>query len=206
MSCLFSWLQVLSTPVRAAGMAALLATTLAPNLQADVSLTNIFSDHMVLQRDQANKVWGKAAPSETVTVKIADQSHSITADDSGAWHVMLQPLAAGGPHELIVSCDHNEVRIADVLVGEVWICSGQSNMQMNVNSSTNADLDRLAADHPNLRMINFPQVGTQEPVWSHPDRKCMVCTPETDANFSTVGYRFGFQVANVHIVFWLRNG
>lgn len=194
MSCLFSWPRFLSAPARAAGLAALLALTLAPNLQADVSLTNVFSDHMVLQRDQANKVWGKAEPSEKVTVKIAGQSHSITADDSGAWHVMLQPLDAGGPHELVVSCDHNEVRIADVLVGEVWICSGQSNMQWSVNNSTNADLERLAADHPNLRMINFPQVGTQEPVWSHADRTWMVCTPETVGNFSAVGYFFGRQL------------
>ncbi|MEZ6081324.1 MAG: hypothetical protein R3C56_38325 [Pirellulaceae bacterium] len=94
---------------------------------------------------------GQSDPAEKVTVKIAEQSQSITADDNGLWHVMLQPLPVGGPLELSVSSDSNEAKISDVLVGEVWICSGQSNMQWNVGNSTNADLERLAADHPNLR-------------------------------------------------------
>ncbi len=162
--------------------------------RAEVSLPSIFSDHMVLQRDQANKVWGKATAAEKVTVKIADQSHSLTADDNGLWHVMLKPLAVGGPHVLSVSSNSNEVKISDVLVGEVWICSGQSNMQWSVDSSTNADLERLAAKHPNLRMINFPQVGTQEPVWDHPKSQWMICTPETVGSFSAVGYFFGRQL------------
>ncbi|MEZ6149689.1 MAG: sialate O-acetylesterase [Pirellulaceae bacterium] len=172
----------------------LLTCLLAEHSRAEVSLPSIFSDHMVLQRDQANKVWGKATPAEKVTVKIAEQSQSITADDNGLWHVMLQPLPVGGPLELSVSSDSNEVKISDVLVGEVWICSGQSNMQWNVGNSTNADLERLAADHPNLRMINFPQVGTQEPVWDHPNSKWMICTPETVGSFSAVGYFFGRQL------------
>lgn len=194
MSKLLSWSRFLVASARSATLTTLLTATLASTSYADVSLTNVFSDHMVLQRDQANKVWGKASPGEKVTVKIAGQSHSITADDSGAWHVMLQPLEAGGPHELVASSDKNAVSISDVLVGEVWICSGQSNMQWSVNNSTNADLERLAADHPNLRMINFPQVGSQEPIWEHSDRKWMVCTPETVGNFSAVGYFFGRQL------------
>ncbi|MEO8269061.1 MAG: sialate O-acetylesterase [Aureliella sp.] len=193
----------------------LLTGLLAEHSRAEVSLPNIFSDHMVLQRDQANKVWGKATPAEKVTVKISqttrsvtvdenglekftakasEQSQSITADDSGLWQVMLKPLAVGGPCELSVSGDSNQIIISDVLVGEVWICSGQSNMQWSVNSSTNADLERLAAKNPNLRMINFPQVGTQEPVWDHPQSQWMICTPETVGNFSAVGYFFGRQL------------
>ena len=172
----------------------ILTCLLAEYSRAEVSLPTIFSDHMVLQRDQANKVWGKATPAEKVTVKIENQSQVITADDKGLWHVMLQPLAVGGPYELSVSSSSNEVKFSDVLVGEVWVCSGQSNMGFQVNSSTNADLERLAADHPNLRMINFPQVGTQEPVWDHPNSHWMICTPETVGSFSAVGYFFGRQL------------
>lgn len=179
---------------RAPLLALLLTCLVSQHGWADVSLTNIFSDHMVLQRDQANKVWGKATPGEKVAVKIADQSHSAVADDNGLWQVMLKPLAAGGPHELVVSSDKNSLKIEDVLVGEVWICSGQSNMQWNVNNSTNADLERLTADHPNLRMINFPQVGTQEAVWEHPNAHWMICSPETVGSFSAVGYFFGRQL------------
>lgn len=171
----------------------LVSLTAVPAL-ADVSLTNIFSDHMVLQRDQANKVWGKATPGEKVTVKIADQSLSTTADDAGLWQVMLEPLPVGEALELVVSGANNELRIADVLVGEVWICSGQSNMQWSVANSTNADLERLTAKNPQLRMINFPQVGTQEPVWQHPKSQWKVCTPENVSGFSAVGYFFGRQL------------
>ena len=174
-------------------LAGLALVVLASNVaQADVKLPNVFGDHMVLQRNQKNKVWGMAAAGEAVTVTIDKQSLSATAGADGAWHVMLEPLPAGGPHVLAVK-GKNEVKFEDVLVGEVWVCSGQSNMQWSVNASTNADLERLAAKNPNLRMINFPQVGRQEPVWTH-DRKWMVCTPENVGGFSAVGYFFGRQL------------
>lgn len=160
--------------------------------QADVKLPNVFSDHMVLQRGQKNKVWGMAEAGESVTVTIADQSKQTVAGNDGKWQVMLDPLAVGEPLELKVK-GKNEITLADVLVGEVWICSGQSNMQWNVGSSTNADLERLSAKYPKIRMINFPQVGRQEPVWSH-DRHWMVCTPETVSGYSAVGYFFGRQL------------
>ncbi len=157
---------------------------------AEVKLPNIFTDHMVLQQKQPNKVWGTAEPQEKVQVSIGGQSQDVVADADGKWSVMLQPLEAGGPHELVVK-GSNEIKIADVLVGEVWICSGQSNMQWNVAASTNADLERVTAKHPQIRMINFPQVGAQEPIWSHDNAAWMVCSPETVSRFSAVGYYFG---------------
>jgi sialate O-acetylesterase len=160
---------------------------------ADVTLPNIFSDSMVLQRDHANAVWGKASPGESVTVTIDSQKHSTTADDAGLWRVTLEPMSVGEPRELVVS-GKNEIRLTDVLVGEVWICSGQSNMQWSVNGSTNFALEQAAANHPTIRMINFPQVGTQEPVWTHKDRKWMVCSPQTVGGFSAVGYFFARQL------------
>jgi sialate O-acetylesterase len=160
---------------------------------ADVSVPNIFSNSMVLQRDQANAVWGKAAPGEAVTVSIDSQQHSTTAGDDGLWRVMLEPLAVGEPRELVIA-GKNEIRLTDVLVGEVWICSGQSNMQWSVNSSSDLALETAAANYPHIRMINFPQVGTQEPVWTHDDRKWMVCSPQTVGGFSAVGYFFGRQL------------
>ena len=162
-------------------------------VRADVKLPNIFTDHMVLQQAQKNKVWGTAAAGEAVTVTIDKQSHKATTDADGKWQVMLDPLPVGGPYVLAVK-GSNEVKIDDVLVGEVWICSGQSNMQWSVNASNDPDLERLTAKFPKLRMINFPQVGTQEPIWTHADRKWTVCTPETVGNFSAVGYFFARQL------------
>jgi sialate O-acetylesterase len=148
---------------------------------------------MVLQRNQENRLWGRAAAGEAVTVTIADQTHETTATDDGSWELMLEPLPAGGPHTLTVR-GSNEVQLEDVLVGEVWICSGQSNMQWPVNRAESFELEKLAADYPQIRMINFPQVGAQQPVWSHPQRTWQVCSPETVGSFSAVGYFFARQL------------
>ncbi|MDC0937242.1 sialate O-acetylesterase [Pirellulales bacterium] len=161
--------------------------------RGDVSVPNIFSDHMVLQQGQQNKVWGKASPDEKVTVRIGEQSHEVVADNDGLWSVMLDPLSAGGPHALVVS-GSNEIRIEDVLVGEVWICSGQSNMEWPVSRCFDADLVKAGATTPNIRMINYPNQGTQEPVWSHDKVAWKVCSPESVASFSGVGYFFGRQL------------
>ncbi len=171
---------------------ALCSTAMSPGF-ADVKLPNVFSDHMVLQQGQENKIWGTATAGEKVSISIADKSMEAKADDKGNWSAKLPSLPAGGPHKLRVA-GSSVVELSDVLVGEVWICSGQSNMQWNVASSNNADLEILAAKYPNIRMINFPQVGTQEPVWSHDDRKWMVCTPDTVSSFSAVGYFFARQI------------
>ncbi|XZE54950.1 sialate O-acetylesterase [Planctomycetaceae bacterium SH139] len=173
-------------------MAATLTLGLSTAL-ADVQLPNIFSDSMVLQRDQENRVWGMADAGEAVTVMISGQTHETEADADGYWQVTLQPLSVGEPRTLTVR-GKNEIKLEDVLVGEVWICSGQSNMQWTVNSSESPDLERLAANFPQIRMINYRQQGSQTPVWSHPDRQWMVCTPENVGNFSAVGYFFARQL------------
>ena len=111
--------------------AAVLALTVGPHPRArgDVKLPAIFGSHMVLQRDQKDRVWGWAEPGEEVTVKIAGQSKTAKAGSDGSWQVMLDPMPAGGPHTMTVQ-GKNTLQLDDVLVGEVWICSGQSNMQM----------------------------------------------------------------------------
>ncbi len=161
--------------------------------KAEVIVPNIFSDHMVLQQAQMNRVWGKANPGEAVSVSIHQQTQSTTADNEGKWEVMLTPLPAGGPYELVVK-GSNEVKISDVLVGEVWVCSGQSNMQWSVNAANDPDLEKLAARFPKIRMINFPNVGTQETVWTHPGVNWKVCNPQNVGNFSAVGYYFARQL------------
>ncbi|WP_164103237.1 sialate O-acetylesterase [Candidatus Laterigemmans baculatus] len=172
--------------------AVLITSLLAAPASADVQLPNVFSSSMVLQQKQQNKVWGKAEPGEAVTVTIDSQTHQAKADDQGRWHVMLEPLKVGGPYTLVVQ-GNNKVQFDDVLVGEVWVCSGQSNMAWTVDRSTNPDLERLAAHYPQIRMINFPQVGSQEPIWTH-DVQWQVCSPETVGNFSAVGYFFARQL------------
>jgi sialate O-acetylesterase len=169
-----------------------LLTTISSPCLAEVTLPNVFGDHMVLQQGQKNRVWGKADAGEEVVVKIGDQTHKATAGADGAWQVMLDPMSVGGPLELVVK-GKNEIKFGDVLVGEVWICSGQSNMQWSVDASNDADLERATANFPKIRMINFPQVGTQDPIWTH-DRKWEVCNPGNVGHFSAVGYFFARQL------------
>ncbi|MEZ6130846.1 MAG: sialate O-acetylesterase [Planctomycetaceae bacterium] len=163
------------------------------NADAALKLPNIFGDHMVVQQKAPVKVWGMTSPGQKVTAELGGKSASTTADDKGHFALAIPELTAGGPHTLTITADESKT-FNDVMVGEVWICSGQSNMQWSVNAANDADLERLAAKHPNLRMINFPQIGVQEPIWTHDDRQWQVCTPETVGGFSAVGYFFGRQL------------
>lgn len=169
--------------------AALLAARTA---QADVKLPALFTSHMVLQRGLPDRVWGSAEAGEDVTVTIAGQTKTAKTGADGKWLVTLDPLEAGGPHTLVVK-GKNEIKLDDVLVGEVWICSGQSNMAMAVGQSNSADLESLAAKYPQIRLISVPQIGTQEP---QADFKGQweTCTPETVKQFSAVGFFFGRQL------------
>jgi len=169
------------------------ALTAAVTVQADVSLNNMFGDHMVVQQGIATRVWGKADPGEPVTVSFAGQTKTTTALPDGTWQVLLDPVREyGGPHTLTVK-GKNVVTFEDVLVGEVWICSGQSNMQWLVNQSNDPDIEKAAATFPGIRLLSVPQVGTQEPQWNFTG-SWKVCTPETVGNFSAVGYYFGRQL------------
>lgn len=152
-------------------------------------LPNIFGDHMVLQRDQLNPVWGKANVGERITVRINGQSHTTYATNDGSWRIKLRAMPAGGPYVLEISGD-SVLRYEDVMVGEVWVCSGQSNMQWSLELTDGGDLDSLCAANPEIRMLTIPHVGTQIPQgdfqgkWEH-------CMPQSAASFSAVGYHFG---------------
>ena len=172
---------------------ALAASCLVASGRADVTLNSMFGDHMVLQQGIKNKVWGKADPGEAVTVKFMSQSHATKAAADGTWSVLLDPVAEyGGPHTLTVQ-GKNTVTFDDVLIGEVWVCSGQSNMQWSVNRSNDADLEKAAAKFPQIRFVSVPPVGSQEPQWNFTGT-WQACSPATVGDFSAVGYFFGRQV------------
>jgi sialate O-acetylesterase len=137
------------------GLVGFLAVFL-PSARADVKLPAIFSDHMVLQREMRVPIWGTAAPGEKVTVKFRDQQQAATADKDGKWTVKLDPLAAGGPEKLVVT-GTNTVTIEDVLVGEVWVGSGQSNMAGGAGGYARRDevlaAAIAAAPYPRLRLL-----------------------------------------------------
>lgn len=172
-------------------LGAALASLSLVNTSAAVKLPAIFGDHMVLQRDQPVRIWGWDNPGQKVSVEFGAQKADATADASGKWLATLTPQPACAiPAELKVS-GSSAVTFTDVLVGEVWLCSGQSNMQWTVGSSYDADLEALvASNHPQLRLITVPQVGTQEPQTDFAGQ-WEPANPEAVKEFSAVGYFYG---------------
>jgi len=152
--------------------------------RADVKLPPVISDHMVLQRDVAAPIWGNAAPGERITVAIAGQTLTTTADAQGHWLVRLAPLKVAEGLTLTVK-GKNTITIRDVLVGEVWLGSGQSNMDMHVPSYTNNDAvlaQAAAATYPKLRLLHRGRAGWEEAV------------PTNNFQFSALLFSFGFQL------------
>jgi len=157
---------------------------------ADVKLPRLFSDQMVLQRDMELPIWGKADPGEKVHVQLGDHEAEATADDNGEWMVRLPALEAGGPHELKVS-GNNEVTVTGVLVGEVWVCSGQSNMEWSFSRGVdNAEQELAAADYPNIRLFDVKRTKSDTPL-DDVEATWQPCSAETVKDFSAVAYFFG---------------
>jgi hypothetical protein len=155
---------------------------------ASVKLPSVFASHMVLQRDQAVPVWGWAAAGEAIAVSIGDQTKQIIANEHGKWRVQFDPLPAGGPHELKVQ-GKNTITIKDVLVGEVWLASGQSNMVHIMPYVRDAAREIAAADYPEIRI--FTAAAKPAPI---PQEDCggnwLVCNPKNAENVSAVAYFF----------------
>jgi sialate O-acetylesterase len=166
-------------------------------LPADLWLPRVFSDHMVLQRDSANPLWGRTEPGAKVRVEIAGKTVSGTADESGKFRLDLPPLAAGGPHVLEVKAGATK-RFNDVYVGEVWLCSGQSNMDFSVAptakryyaGTTNWQDEVAKADHPQIRMLTAEWAMREDPQVEI-EGEWKICSPETVGDFSAAAYFFG---------------
>ncbi|MCH2367939.1 MAG: chitobiase/beta-hexosaminidase C-terminal domain-containing protein, partial [Planctomycetes bacterium] len=157
--------------------------------KADVSLPNVIDSHMVLQRDMPLKVWGFAGRGEPVMVELAGKKIATKANEKGEWLVTLPAMKAGGPHTMTIA-GNNKITLTDILVGEVWIGSGQSNMQWNVAGSNNGGNEIAAAKYPKVRLFLVPNVLSGIPnkdvnaTWKE-------CSPATIPSFSAVLYFFG---------------
>ncbi|MCE9545345.1 MAG: chitobiase/beta-hexosaminidase C-terminal domain-containing protein [Planctomycetia bacterium] len=156
---------------------------------ADVRLPHVLSDHMVLQRGMPIPVWGWAAPGESVTVSLADAKVSTKADTAGHWRVDLPAMSAGGPHKLTVA-GTNTLTLQDILIGEVWICIGQSNMQFPLISTQFGRRDIGQAADPQFR-ICFPGGNVAGQPQTEASAAWVASSPGAVARFSAVAYYFG---------------
>jgi sialate O-acetylesterase len=155
-----------------------------------LKLHALFSDHAVFQCGMTVPVWGWAEPGEEVTVAFGDQKKAATAGPDGSWRIRLDVLAAGGPHEMKVSAKSGSVTVTDILVGEVWVGSGQSNMEWSVRNSARAAEEIAAAEHPQIRLFSVPRRMAEKPQ-KEVQGSWKLCTPETIPGFSAVAYYFG---------------
>ena len=164
-----------------------MTTTLA---MGEVKLPAVLTDHMVVQRDVPVLIWGWDDAGAEVTVSLGDQVAKAKAGADGRWQVALPAQKAGGPHEIKIK-GSSEVTLSDVLVGEVWLCSGQSNMEWTVSNSNNPKEEIAAANHPQIRHIKIPHVPADQPQSNVASQGWKVCSPQTVGGFTAVGYYFG---------------
>ena len=170
-------------------------------LHADITLPRVFGDNMVLQREKPIPVWGKADSGEKITVAFAEQKQTTIADETGSWQVTLDSLPANKTPQSFVVSGKNKVTLENVLVGEVWLCSGQSNMEWLVEKSANPEAEKAAANFPEIRHFKVPRTSSAFPQ-ADVKGNWQVCSPTTVGGFSAVGYYFArelFQKLDVPI-------
>lgn len=166
------------------------AVQISPDAPAPLRLPRLFQDGMVLQRDTPIPVWGWAAPGATVEVTLNGRTERATADSAGAWMVRLPALAAGGPHTLTVQGTGTPVTIRDVLVGDVWVASGQSNMEWPLAQATNGAAAIAAARDPMIREFAVPHTWSETPEQDLAGGSWAPADPQHAGRFSAVAYYF----------------
>jgi sialate O-acetylesterase len=186
---------------RLCSIAAVCVALLTAAVRAEVKLPKVLSDHAVLQRDAPIHIWGWAAPGEKVTVSLLGQTQSAAASDLGKWSLSLAPEPAGGPYTLTVKAS-NTVTVSDLLIGDVWFASGQSNMEFPLkgfpgSAALKNGAEEIAnSNQPQLRLLRVHERPSGNPLADlvDPDEVWTLCTPATATNFSAVAYFFGREI------------
>ncbi|MCM1150990.1 MAG: 9-O-acetylesterase [Alistipes sp.] len=158
---------------------------------AEIRMPKFFGDHMVLQRERPIRVWGEAAKNETVTIRFHEAEVAVRADRTGRWRAELPALPAGGPYEMTVEGRDNALHFTDILVGDVWLCSGQSNMELRLDSSAECEAAIADAANPRIRLLSVGDKIAFEAANDIESGSWVECIPETARVFSAVGYYFG---------------
>jgi len=167
--------------------------TCAHTCLADPSLPTLFTDHMVLQQGREIRVWGNAYPAEWISISLGGKSTSVFADRDGAWSARLPAFTAGGPFTLIVR-GKKEIVVRDVMIGEVWIASGQSNMTFSLDGAENAATEVPKADYSQIRLFTVPRRIALDPQKNTRPAHWEICTPDTAKSFSAVAYFFAREI------------
>lgn len=162
---------------------------------ANVVLPDVFSDNMVLQRNSEVKIWGWGSPKEAITLITGwdNKEYKASPNNEAKWEITVKTPEAGGPFEILVK-GYNQIALKNILIGEVWLCSGQSNMEMNVSwGIENGEAEAQLAHHPNIRFFSVPKLTSTTPQDNLP-ASWEACTPETMRYFSAVAYFFALHL------------
>ena len=176
---------------------------LSSKIFAQLKLADLFCNHAILQRNKNIPIWGWASPGEKVTVLFAKQKWHTKADAFGKWKISCNPMPAGGPYTLQVSNQKSNIEVTDILIGEVWLCSGQSNMEWPVKQSNHFLQEKQVANYPSIRHFFVAHTSSfiqEEHISNTPE--WIMCTPQTVGDFTAVGYFFAkemFQKLNIPI-------
>ena len=165
----------------------------------DISLPKYFSDHMVLQQNRSMRIWGKAEPNEKLTIEFDKQSIEVVADNQGNWSTKIKTGSAGGPYQLEIASKDSETKVvfSNVLVGEVWVCGGQSNMSIPVSKTEFAEADIASAKNfPQIRLFQVGQAAANKELsdFAKVD-PWYCCSSETIKDFSAIGYFFARELS-----------
>lgn len=160
------------------------------DLNANIRLSNLFSNNMVLQRGILIPVWGEGRPGEKIMVSLGSNIAQTTADVKGKWMVKLKPMKAGGPFLLKVAGE-NSIEYFNVLIGDVWICAGQSNMELPVRRSTNGEKEIANANYPQIRLLTVEHLANADSTRNTINGEWFICNPTNIVMFSAVAYFFG---------------
>ncbi len=171
----------------------LFCSIISSSLYGNVRLPRIFSSNMVLQRNQPIKIWGWADKGEKITITFNNKEFSTVVSDS-TWNMVLPGMDAGGPYKMTIT-GKNKIMLENILLGDVWLCSGQSNMVWPVKSSANPQNEIKNASYPGIRLFNVPNQVALKPANQLEKTSWNICSPENIADFSAVGYFFG---RNIH--------
>ncbi len=158
-------------------------------VSADVKLPQVISSNMVLQRDAPVKIWGMAKKRETVTISFNGQTVKTRASKNGKWQVILKSMKAGGPFRMTIQ-GKNKIVLENILIGDVWICSGQSNMNMSVKRSNDADAEIAAANYNKIRLFTVPRTISNIPKTDMDESAWLACSSENIVEFSAAAYYF----------------
>jgi sialate O-acetylesterase len=171
----------------------LLIAMTATGAKALVKLPKIFSDNMVLQRGRPIVIWGWADPNEKIRIRLNKQDKVFFAEKDGKWKVILLPERWGGPYELTIT-GKNTIQLKDVMIGDVWVTAGQSNMMYAVRKTLNANAEIAAANYPQIRQFKMDNAESLQPMEDYKNAKWRVCSPKTVGEFTAVGYFFAREI------------